>query len=156
MINYAKHDEEFYGIFKLTSGEEILGKAIITEDEGESLVFISSPVSVQQIVKETDGGKVIKGFGFSKWMQMSDEEFFILREKDILTVASMSKEIIFMYETYNIDEEDTFQGNSTDKNISKLRKSKFHTEANLSPGYLGKIEEARKVFERIFKEPNNP
>jgi len=152
MINYAKHDEEFYGIFKLTSGEEILGKAILTEDEGESLVFISSPVSVQQIVKETDSGKVIKGFGFSKWMQMSDEEFFILREKDILTVASMSKEIIFMYETYNIDEEENFQGGSS---ANKLRKSKFHTEANLSPGYLGKIEEARKIFERIFKEPNN-
>ena len=28
MINYAKHDEEFYGIFKLVSGEEVLGKAV--------------------------------------------------------------------------------------------------------------------------------
>ena len=83
---------------------------------------------------------------------MSDEEFFILREKDILTVASMSKEIIFMYETYNIDEEENLQGGSS---TNKLRKSKFHTEANLSPGHLGKIAEARKIFERIFKEPNN-
>ena len=39
MINYAKHDEEFHGIFKLVSGEEILAKAVLTEDHGESLVF---------------------------------------------------------------------------------------------------------------------
>ena len=32
MINYAKHDEEFHGIFKLVSGEEILAKAVMTED----------------------------------------------------------------------------------------------------------------------------
>ena len=46
MINYAKHDEEFHGIFKLVSGEEILAKAVLTEDKGESLIFISDPVSV--------------------------------------------------------------------------------------------------------------
>ena len=26
--NYAKHEEEFYGVFKLVNGEEILGKAM--------------------------------------------------------------------------------------------------------------------------------
>ena len=32
MINYARHDEEFHGVIKLNNGEEILGKAILTED----------------------------------------------------------------------------------------------------------------------------
>ena len=36
MINYAKHDEEFYGVFKLVSGDEVLGKAILTNDELET------------------------------------------------------------------------------------------------------------------------
>ena len=34
MINYARHDEEFYGVFKLLHGEEVLGKAVLTEDNG--------------------------------------------------------------------------------------------------------------------------
>ena len=51
MINYAKHDEEFHGIFKLVSGEEILAKAVLTEDKGESLIFISDPVSVSSDYK---------------------------------------------------------------------------------------------------------
>ena len=33
MINYTKKDHEFHGIFKLVSGEEILAKAMITEDQ---------------------------------------------------------------------------------------------------------------------------
>ena len=45
-INYAKHEEEFYGVFKLVSGEEVLGRAVLTEDQGESLVFIQEPVCI--------------------------------------------------------------------------------------------------------------
>ena len=64
MINYARHDEEFYGIFKLLNGEEVLGKAVLTEDDGESLVFIQEPVSVHIITKEIDEGKMARGIGF--------------------------------------------------------------------------------------------
>jgi len=140
MINYAKHDEEFYGIFKLLNGEEVLGKAVLTEDNGETLVFLQDPVCLQIITKELDEGKVIKGIGFAKWMTLSDEEFFILREKDILTVASMNKESIFMYESYILGEE----GMEERKNTNKIG-----PEDTL--GYLGSIDEARKLFERIFK-----
>ena len=64
MINYAKHDEEFYGIFKLVSGEDALGKALITEDNGESLVFIQDPVTLEIFTKELEDGKVARGMGF--------------------------------------------------------------------------------------------
>lgn len=143
MINYAKHDEEFYGIFKLVSGEEVLGKAVITDDNEETLVFISDPVAVQMIVKESpDENKVVRGMGFAHWQQMSDEDFFILREKDIITVASMKKEIIIMYEAYLLSEQDT----------DKLQKER-ELELDPSVGYLGKIDQARKSLEKIFKNP---
>ena len=143
MINYAKHDEEFYGIFKLVSGEEVLGKAVITDDNEETLVFISDPVAVQMIVKESpDENKVVRGMGFAHWQQMSDEDFFILREKDIITVASMKKEIIIMYEAYLLSEQDT----------DKLKKER-ELELDPSIGYLGKIDQARRSLEKIFKNP---
>ena len=105
MINYAKHDEEFHCVIKLVNGEEILGRAILTEDDGESLIFISAPVMVQTVMKELDDGRVVKAMGFANWMQMSDEDFYILREKDVLAVASMSREVIFMYEAYISDDD---------------------------------------------------
>ena len=138
MINYARHDEEFYGIFKLLNGEEVLGKAVLTEDNGETLVFIQNPVCTQVITKETEDGRTVRGIGFAKWMQFSDEDFFIFREKDILTVTSMSKEVTFMYEAFIMDDDD-----------SKKNDAQLDLEREM--GYLGKTEEARKLFEKIYK-----
>ena len=142
MINYARHDEEFYGIFKLVNGEEVLGKAVLTEDEGETMVFIQDPVCTQIIHKETEDGKTVRGMGFAKWMQFSDEDFFIIREKDILTVTSMSKEVSFMYEAFILGNDDE------KKNNSKI---------DLQPemGYLGKIADARAHLEKMFKGPSH-
>ena len=137
MINYARHDEEFYGIFKLSNGEEILGKAVLTEDNGETLAFIQNPVSTQTIIEETEDGKTVKGLGFPKWMQLSDEDFFIVRERDILTVTSMSKEVTFMYEAFIVDDDPK-------KNSAQL-------DLEREMGYLGKTDEARKLFEKIYK-----
>jgi hypothetical protein len=152
MINYAKHDEEFYGVIKLTNGEEILAKAVLTEDEGETLIFVSSPVLIQNVMKELSDGKVLKAMGFAKWMQMSDEEFFILREKDIITIASMSHEVIFMYETFISDDDDDPPSKLESK---KLKDSNLHVEPDSKMGYLGTVEDARKLFEHIYKSSNN-
>ena len=144
MINYAKHDEEFYGIFKLVSGEDVLGKSLITEDNGESIVFIQDPVTLEIFTKDLEDGKVARGMGFAKWMQMSDEEFFILREKDIISLATMSKETIFLYETYIGGEELP----------DRLNKKRLSLDEDM--GLVGTIDEARKLFERIYKNPFQP
>lgn len=141
MINYAKHDEEFYGVFKLRNGEEVLGKAVLTEDNDETLVFIQDPVCTQIITKETDDNRMVRGLGFSRWMNLSDEEFFILRERDIVTMASMSKETIFLYETFLLGDD-----------VLDKKKQQTKTDVKNTNGYIGKIGEARKMFERIFKE----
>ena len=97
MINYAKHDQDFHGIFKLVSGEEVLAKAVITEDGGECLVFMQDPVVIHTITNPISDNKVMRGMGFTKWMPMSDEDFFIVRDRDIVTMGTMSKPIILMY-----------------------------------------------------------
>jgi len=143
MINYAKHDEEFYGIFKLASGEELLSKAVLTEDGGETIVFLTNPVLIEIFTRELDKGKVAKGMGFSHWMQLSDEEFFILREKDIISLATMSNETILMYEAY-INGEDP-------KNIDRQR-----VTLDEGMGYRGTINDARRLFEKIYKNSFQP
>lgn len=143
MINYAKHDEEFYGIIKLTTGEEILSKAVLTEDQGETIIFLSDPVLLEIFTRELEDGKVAKGLGFSSWMQMSDEEFFIVHEKDVVAIATMSKETIVMYENY-------LNGNSP----KDLDTSKVNLDQGM--GYRGNINDARKLFEKIYKNSFQP
>jgi hypothetical protein len=143
MINYARHDEEFYGIFKLVSGDEVLAKALLTEDNGETILFLTDPVTLEIFTRETDDGKVARGMGFSHWMQLSDEEFFIVREKDIISLATMSKETIIMYEAY-------INGDSITKpDLKKVAPQK-------EMGYLGSIDDARKIFEKLYKNSSQP
>ena len=141
MISYAKHEEEFYGVFKLVSGEEVLGKAVLTEDSGETLCFIQNPVCTLVVNKETEDGRQVRGVGFAKWMQFSDEDFYIIREKDVLTVSSMNKEVTFMYEAFVQSEN---KGKPPKKDHSKI-------DPEPQMGYLGKIDEARNLFEKLFK-----
>ena len=143
-INYAKHDEEFYGVFKLLNGEEILGKAVLKNESNETLCFISDPVVIQVIEKRISEDKMMRGMGFHRWMQLSDEEFYIIREKDIIAVASMSKEVVLMYETYLANEKDE------NNDAKKERVARKRSSIQNAKGYLGKIDEARAKFEKLF------
>ena len=141
MINYAKHDEEFHGIFKLVSVEEILAKAVMTEDRGESLIFMSDPVSVLPITKDVGEQKILRGMGFSKWIPMSDEEFFILREKDIMTMATMSRPVKLMYDAYIIGE---------DAHGKQMKERQV--PPSIAEGYLGNTKDIRALLEKLYKK----
>ena len=138
MINYTKKDQDFHGIFKLVSGEEVLAKAVITEDNGECLVFLQDPVCIHAITKEINDTKVRRGIGFTKWMPMSDEDFFILRDRDIITMGTMSKPVMLMYEAFIIGDD-------------PLKQKRRETSIKDDKGYLGTIEDARLKFEKLFR-----
>ena len=146
MISYCKHDEEFFGVFKLITGEEVLAKAVLSTEENctETLAFLQEPVCIQVINQELGKGKMMRGMGFHKWMQLAEEDFYVVREKDILSVASMSKEVQYMYENFLYGE--TPEDERRAKSIKEI-KSKIDETA----GYVGKINEARSLFEKLYK-----
>ena len=83
------------------NGEEIIARAIVTKDVDEKdIVYVEDPLVVQSFTKEVAGDKAIKGMGFTKWQNFSDEEFFIINAESILTMASLSKEMVFVYESF--------------------------------------------------------
>ena len=51
MINYIRHDEQFYGVCKLSVGDEVLGEIIVTEDPETKtdLIFIQHPAKTKVI-----------------------------------------------------------------------------------------------------------
>ena len=150
-INYVKHDEEFHGVFKLVSGEEVLAKAVMATEDNceESLAFLQDPVCIQPINQDLGKGKIMRGLGFHRWMMLSDEEFFIVRERDILSVASMSKHIIGMYEKFLQDEyADKHQESAEEKEERSYRR---RTNIDNTQGFIGKINQARQVFEKLYK-----
>tara|TARA_R100001510_G_C7634868_1_gene193201 strand:- start:22 stop:474 length:453 start_codon:yes stop_codon:yes gene_type:complete len=150
MLNFIKHEEEFFGVFKLVNGDEVLAKAILTKDHNESIVFLQDPLCVEIISNPISDTKIARGMGFIKWQQLSDEEFYVIREKDILCVSTMSKNIKILYDAFVLAEGSGVELTDTpDKN-------KFHIEPNSIGGYVGNIDDYRSLFEKIYKAKNNP
>ena len=149
MLNFIKHEEEFFGIFKLVNGEEVLAKAVLTKDHQESIVFLQDPLCVEIITNPISDTKIARGMGFVKWQQLSDEDFYVIREKDIVCVSTMSKQIKMLYDAFVMTENGT--------NIHKSPKdSNFHIEPDSIGGYVGNIDDYRSLFEKIYKTKNNP
>lgn len=146
MLNYVRHDEEFHCCIKLKDGTELIGVAMVTLDEElqQRVVYLQQPVEINIVTTEREDGKAVRGMGFSKWMSYSDEDFFIIPEESVLTMASLGKEMTTMYELF-------LMGEDGDKiRNADIYENTVPTES--IQGSLGTIEDARKMFEKIFKK----
>ena len=138
MINYIRHDHEFYGVAKLSSGDEVMGVMIATKQDGQTLIFVQDPATPKEAPMKR-GDEVGLAIGLVKWMMWSDEEFFILQEADIISVAPMSFPAQSMYKLWLRKE----QGIDDDKN--------WQVDVNKNMGLVGKVSEMRKRLEDQWK-----
>ena len=141
MINYIRHDNEFYGIVKLVSGEEVMGTMIATNEDNCTMVYVSDPLTPTLTPIEKDGEMGIAA-GFTKWMMWSDEEFYIIQEPDIVTIAPMSTEAIMMYKMW-WRKAGSRDGVDPDPGVPM----------NENMGLVGKVSEMRKKLEAQWKKP---
>jgi len=143
MINYIRHDNEFYGIVKLVSGEEVMGSMIATNEDNCTMVYVSDPLTPTLTPIEKDGEMGIAA-GFTKWMMWSDEEFYIIQEPDIVTIAPMSTEAIMMYKMW-WRKESGKNGEDPDPGVPM----------NENMGLVGKVSEMRKKLEDQWKKKDS-
>lgn len=148
MINYIQHDKEFYGVIKLSQGEEIMGELIVTEDvetKGESIVFITYPAKSRTVEIE-QGGKAGVGVGLVKWHYFSEEDFYIIPEKDILCISPLSPTGIAAYKRWLRSEEGI-----EDENVEHP----FYREPNENMGRRTSVSDAKSFLEKLFKAPSS-
>ncbi len=138
MINYIRHDHEFHGVAKLSSGEEVMGVMMAMKQDGQTLIFVQDPATPKEAPMKR-GDEVGLAIGLVKWMMWSDEEFFILQEGDIISIAPMSFAATAMYKLWLRKE----QGIDDDKN--------WQVDVNKNMGLVGKVSEMRKRLEDQWK-----
>ena len=139
MINYIRHDHEFHGVAKLSSGEEVMGVMMAIKQDGQTLIFVQDPATPKEAPMKR-GDEVGLAIGLVKWMMWSDEEFFILQEGDIISIAPMSFAATAMYKLWLRKE----QGIDDDKN--------WQVDVNKNMGLVGKVSEMRKRLEDLWKK----
>ena len=141
-LGYIRHDEEFYGTAKLTDGTEVLAKMLVVQDtDGTDIVFVSNPAKVHttEAVQDNKRATVI---GLKKWMVFSEEDFYIIPENQIISIAPQSIEAKMMYKMFVRQEFD----------LEDIDESEREVEITESMGLIGKVDQARKSLEDLFNK----
>jgi hypothetical protein len=116
-----------------------MGVMIATKEEGQTLVFVQDPATPKEAPMKR-GDEVGLAIGLVKWMMWSDEEFFILQEADIISIAPMSIGAENMYKLWKRKE----LGLDDDKH--------WEVDINKNMGLVGKVSEMRKKLEDLWKK----
>jgi hypothetical protein len=128
--------EEFYSIIKLISGEEIFSLVCIDENDGDPIIILQNPV-VMKPTQGPGGGSFVK---IKPWIDLSDEDFFMIKLDKIITMTeSRDKKLIEVYDHY-------LQNDSIDSYVPGGK-----VKVTDQMGYIGSVEDSRKSLEDIFK-----
>ena len=130
--------EEFHGVIKLITGEEIFGLVSIDENDGDPVIMLQSPVIMKVFNNPT--GQYVK---IKPWLEIPEEDIFLIKYDKIITMTEVKNEqMIQFYDRYLSDDDFDFE---------------IDGRVNLSNhmGLLSTVEDARKKLEEIFKIPSN-
>ncbi len=141
-VNYIRHEQEFYGVMKLKSGETVLGTMIATEEDsspGKTVFYIQDPATPHTHPVEK-GGQPGMAVGLLKWLMFADEDFYVVGEDDVTTVAPMSMESVLMYKMWVRKE--------------KGQKGDVQIAINKNMGLVGKVSDFRSKLEDFWNKTN--
>ena len=130
-------EDDFYATLKLKNGEEIFCKVAPSEEEDRTMLLVHHPITVCEVTHK--GG--IVGYKVEPWLKTSNEDLFILNMNDILTMSeSTDSEMIMMYQSFV-------------KDSTQLKTNRSNMSRKM--GYLGKVDDTKKILEKIFKDSNS-
>lgn len=126
--------EEFHGVVKLITGEEIFALISIEETDQEPIIMLQSPVIMKMLSNGV--GQYVK---IRPWLELPDEDLYLIKPDKIITMSEVKdKQIINFYERYLNDEE-----------VDII----FDGQVKLSDqmGYISTVEKSRKLLEELYK-----
>jgi len=132
--------EEFYGVIKLITGEEIFALISVEEnDHGNPVVMVQTPV-VMKVLSHAHGQYV----KIKPWLELADEDMYLINYDRVITMTQVKdSDLIGFYERYLKDDE---------VDIELDGKVKLHENM----GFISTVDDARKKLEDIFKNINKP
>ncbi len=127
--------QEFIGMLKLVSGEEIIGRVLVCEEENGFI--IENPFSVEETIIETPAGEMVK-IDLRPWIKFSKEEILFVEKEKTITIYEADDRIEKIYTR-------TLRKYFFQEDTSKL-------DLNEEMGFKNKVNDARNSLEKIFKD----
>tara|TARA_B100000941_G_scaffold271521_1_gene230287 strand:+ start:262 stop:663 length:402 start_codon:yes stop_codon:yes gene_type:complete len=131
------NNEEFYGVLKLVSGEELFAKVSPCEEEYRTILILESPVTFETIPMKNQNHGAVR---IVPWVKMCNETSFVVNMDKVITVTEVKdEEVIKLYERY----------------LNDINKETKEQDLNRDLGFLPSIPEARVILEKLYKKKNN-
>ena len=131
------NNEEFYGVLKLVSGEELFAKVSPCEEEYRTILILESPVTFETIPMKNQAHGAVR---IVPWVKMCNETSFVVNMDKVITVTEVKdKEVIKLYERY----------------LNDINGETKEQDFNRDMGFLPSIPEARVILEKLYKKKNN-
>ena len=125
--------DEFYGVIKLVTGEEIFALCSVDDNNGTPMVLVQSPVTMKVLSNGT--GQYVK---VKPWIELATEDIYLINYERIITMSEVKdKKMIEFYDRY-LEEDDVDV--EIDGKVS----------INEKMGYLSTVSEARKMLEKLY------
>jgi len=125
-------EDDFYCTIKLKCGDEIFTKVAASEEEDRTLLLLSNPIVIEEIVVRGS----VTGYKVEPWLKTTEEDLIIINMDDVLTMTENSNIDMIMY--YN-----DFLRKNNKENNSKLSREM---------GYISSVKEAKKTLEKLYKD----
>ena len=126
--------EEFHGVIKLITGEEIFAMISIDENDGDPIIMLQSPVVMKVLSNGT--GQYVK---VKPWLELPNDDIFLIKYDKIITMTEVSdKQMINFYERYLNDDDPDMELDG-------------RVKLNTNLGFVSTVEDARKKLEDIYK-----
>ena len=127
--------EEFHGVIKLVTGEEIFAMISIDENDGDPIIMVQDPVIMKVLQNST--GQYVK---VKPWLELPEDNIFLLKYEKIITMTEVKdSQMIEFYERYLNDDGLDMEFDGRVKLNTKL-------------GFVSTVDDARRSLERIFKD----
>ena len=126
--------EEFHGVIKLITGEEIFALISIEQTDEDPIIMLQSPVIMKMLSNGT--GQYVK---IKPWLELPEEDLYLIKPDKIVTMSEVKdQQVIHFYERYLNDDQ-----------IEIV----FDGQVNLSDqiGYISTVEQSRKLLEELYK-----
>ena len=139
--------DEFYGLLKLTTGEEVLSIVCVDDNDGEPIIILQSPVIMKMM--HTPHGQFMK---VKSWLELADDSMFIIKNDKIITMTEINDpKVITIYQKFLNEEQSEIQNFDNTLEFNNQR-GKVKVSENM--GYISSVEQAREQFEKLFNSTN--
>jgi len=131
--------DEFYGVIKLITGEEIFALISVEENDGNPKILVQTPVIMKVLTH--GAGQYVK---IKPWLELADEDMYLIDYAKVITMTEVKdKQMIHFYKRYLEDDQLDFE---MDGKVS----------INPQMGFISTVEDARKNLEKIYNDTNKP